>query len=93
MCIFRWILWCSGHLSPLSALSEVLPAEHFAELYRFATETSSFTKMDYPYIGAYLPRVAFPLIRRITEAMAAALPRVFARLPLHFLWSYKSRRA
>eukprot|EP00928_Gymnodinium_smaydae_P067446 TRINITY_DN50417_c0_g1_i1.p1 TRINITY_DN50417_c0_g1~~TRINITY_DN50417_c0_g1_i1.p1 ORF type:complete len:444 (+),score=50.44 TRINITY_DN50417_c0_g1_i1:167-1333(+) len=78
--------WRHGYV----VVDDVLKDEYLLELYRFATETSSFTKVDAPYIGAYLPQLLSPLSQRIATEIPERLPRIFRSDLLNMAWCYKS---
>jgi len=80
--------WQQGYV----VVDQVLTDEHFEHVLQFSTESSCFTRMDFPYIGCYLPRVATPVIGNLTEELAASMPELFNQNTLLMLWIYKHLR-
>ena len=80
--------WEQGY----AVLDQVLTDEYYEHVLQFSTESSCFTRMDFPYIGCYLPRVATPVIGNLTEELAASMPKVFNHNPLLMLSIYKHLR-
>eukprot|EP00930_Biecheleria_cincta_P047352 TRINITY_DN32805_c0_g1_i1.p1 TRINITY_DN32805_c0_g1~~TRINITY_DN32805_c0_g1_i1.p1 ORF type:complete len:451 (+),score=65.05 TRINITY_DN32805_c0_g1_i1:98-1450(+) len=77
--------WRRGYV----VIDDVISDASMLFLHKFATESSAFTKVDFPYLGAYLPRVANPITRGIANELPEMLPRVFSGIPWLMLWCYK----
>jgi len=80
--------WAQGY----AVVDDVLHAEHYEHLLRFATEASIFTRVDFPYIGAYIPRIATPLLESLSKELPNRMPGVFRKSPLQMMWIYKHVR-
>ena len=77
--------WNKGY----AVIDDLLTDKHYEHLLRFTAESSAFTRVDFPFIGAYLPRLATPLLENLSAELPHNMPEVFRGSPLQMLWIYK----
>ena len=77
--------WEHGYV----VIDNLLTEPSINHVMRFITESSGFTKMDHPYIGAYMPRLDASVVRGISEGLEEMLPALLKWSPLQMFWIYK----
>jgi len=77
--------WREGYVIIDNLITE--PA--LVQIFRYATESSAFTRMHDGYIGAFPPRIGPAEARALSDELLRVMPSVLKGLSLNYMWYYK----